>query len=73
LEKTFDLHAGNLAKSYGYDHVPYEMLTKIVLLIYLVLTSFAMFFRPDFTSITAVVLGIYAVQNPENITRFLFR
>lgn len=32
-----------------------------------------MYYRPDFMSCTAVAIGIYAVMNPHNITRQLFR
>ena len=45
----------------------------MVLVIYLILTSFSMFLRPDFLSLTAVALGIYATENPQNIKRSLFR
>ena len=37
------------------------------------MTSFAMFYRPDFMSMTAVSLGIYAVTNPNVFKRKTFR
>jgi len=67
------VQATELARKYGYDKIPYENLTKVVLLIYLVMTSFAMFYRPDFMSMTAVSLGIYAVSNPNVFKRKTFR
>lgn len=63
----------SLSRRYGFNKVHYELLTKVVLLVYLVLTVFSMFYRPDFMSITCVSLGIYAVMNPQGITRSLFR
>ena len=53
--------------------MPWELVTQVTLGIYLMLTCFAMFLRPDFMSLTVCCLGIYSVENPENITRALFR
>jgi hypothetical protein len=46
---------------------------KYTLLIYFVITSLAMLYRPDFMSITVVAIGIYAVLNPHFIKREQFR
>jgi len=62
-----------LASNYGYQSMPWELVTQITLGTLLVLTSLAMFLRPDFMSLTVCTLGIYSVQNPDNITRTLFR
>ena len=53
--------------------MPWELVTQITLVIYLVLTCLAMFLRPDFMSLTVCCLGIYSVETPDNITRSLFR
>jgi hypothetical protein len=42
-------------------------------MIYLVLTMFAMFYRPDFMSMTACSIGIYGVAMPHGIQRKHFR
>ncbi len=46
---------------------------KYTLLIYFVITSLAMLFRPDFMSMTVVAIGIYAVVNPHSVRREQFR
>lgn len=73
LESSFDQQADQIARRYGYSTVPYETLTKVVLLTYLVITSFAMFYRPDFMSMTAIMIGIYTVMIPHGIKRSVFR
>lgn len=73
LESTFDQSADQIARKYGYPSVPYESLTQVVLLTYLVITSFAMFYRPDFMSMTAIMIGIYSIKNPQGIKRSVFR
>lgn len=68
-----DAQAKKIASQYGYNDVPWENLTKIVLLTYLIITSFAMFYRPDFMSMTAVSIGIFAVADQRGIQRKHFR
>jgi hypothetical protein len=43
------------------------------LCIYFVLTALSMLLRPDFLSVTACALGIYATECPQNIKRSMFR
>lgn len=62
-----------MARKYKYEEVPWALATQIVLFIYLVLTTFAMFLRPDFMSITAIALGIYATESPKNVKWSTFR
>lgn len=73
MERKFDDFATSIAQKYNYPQIPYDKLTKAILLIYLIITQFSMYYRPDFMSCTAVAIGIYAVMNPHNITRQLFR
>ena len=47
--------------------------TQAVLLIYFIMVAFSSLLRPDFLSLTAVSLGIYATENPQNLKRSLFR
>lgn len=53
--------------------MPWALVTKIVLLIYLVLTCFSGFYRNDFMSLTAISLGIFAVECPSFFRRWIFR
>ena len=73
LEAKLDAFAGKLAAKRGYQEMPWALATKVVLLIYAVITFFAMFYRYDFMSITAIALGIYAVECPNYVKRQLFR
>lgn len=55
------------------QEVPWLQVTQVVLLIYFVLISLSSLLRPDFLSLTACTIGIYATENPQNIKRSLFR
>jgi hypothetical protein len=73
MEEKFDKFAVKLAQKYKYQEVPWAVLTQVVLCIYLVLTSLSMLLRPDFLSVTACALGIYATECPQNVKRSMFR
>jgi len=63
----------NMARKYKYEEVPWARVTQIVLVIYLILTTFSMFLRPEFLSITAIALGIYVTECPKNVKWSTFR
>lgn len=48
-------------------------MTKYVLIIYFVLTALSGFYRPDFMSMTAISIGILAVEMPQYVRRSNFR
>lgn len=73
MEAKLDKFAQDMAQKRGYNEVPWEKLMRAVLLIYLCLTVLAMFYRPDFLSMTCISIGIYGVQLPHNMTRRTFR
>ena len=64
LEAKFDVFAQKLANKYQKQEMPWAQVTQAVLSVYLVLTSLSMFLRPDFLSVTACTLGIYATECP---------
>merc|ERR1712166_1633035 len=71
LEESFDAKANEVAKKYGYPETPWLLVTKIILVIYLVLTCFSCYYRPDFMSLTA--MGTFAVECPHFFRRWIFR
>jgi hypothetical protein len=73
LERAFDAKVNELAQKYNYQQIPWLNLTKLVLLVYFVLTIFSMFYRPDFMSITAVSIGGYILINTSGSRRSDFR
>jgi len=49
------------------------MATQVTLCIYLVLTVCSMFHRADFLSVTICAIGLYVLDNPQNIEQKTFR
>ena len=72
-EQKLDDIASSIALKYGYDNVPWFMLTWWVLWIYTVLTLLVMFLRPDFLNLTICVVGLYMMFNTDRITKNKFR
>lgn len=52
LAKKVELFAHGFAKKFGYETVPWFILTEFVLGIYVILTILSMFFRPDFFNVS---------------------
>ena len=69
----FENVALNVAGKFGFDHVPWFPLTKIVLVVYTVLTLFVLFFRTDFINLTVCIVAIYMINNTEDIKKWTFR
>ena len=46
---------------------------KYTLLVYLVLTCLACYYRADFISLTVIILGMFQVEHPEMSRRVVFR
>jgi len=57
----------------SHEEVPWATVTKYVLFIYLVITCFSSFMRPDFMNLTAIAIGIYVVELPHAFRRWVFR
>jgi hypothetical protein len=53
--------------------VPWYTCTKHMLLVQLVLTMLASYERPDFLTLTSVVLTIYCIENSDSMRRKFFR
>ena len=63
-----------MAVKAGYPKdIPWTLATQIALCVYLILTIFSMFHRADFLSVTICALGLYVLDNPQNITQKTFR
>ena len=53
--------------------MPWYTCTKHMLLVQLVLTMLASYERPDFLTLTSVVLTIYCIENSDSMRRKFFR
>lgn len=68
-EAAFDNAVLVLQKKYNIQTIPWLNVTKVITFIFLALTLLLMLKRPAFLSLTACVLAIYVIDNPQNITR----
>jgi len=73
LLKTVDNMSANIASKFGFAHVPWFTLTKIVLGIYTAMTCLVLFFRTDFINLTICTGAIYMMVNTDKIKRWTFR
>ena len=75
LEANFDAFVTDYAKKkLNYNkNIPWAEVTKVTLIVYLVVTCFSCYYRPDFMSLTAITMGIYAVECPHFFRRWVFR
>ena len=71
--QRFDVISKKLATKAGQKEIPWALATQVSLFIYFLLTCFAMFHRADFVSLTVVGVGIYVIDNPQNVTPKTFR
>ena len=51
-----DQFAHRIANKVGYQTVPWFTITQVVVGIYMILTVFSMFFRPDFFNVRIIMI-----------------
>ena len=73
MEAKFDQFAGQVARRYKIETIPWLLLTKVLVYIFLVLVLLQMLKRSCFLSLTVVALALYVLEYPESIGRQTFR
>ena len=73
MEQKFDMYVGQVAKQYKIETIPWLLVTKVVVWIFLGLTLIQMLKRNCFLSLTVAAVAIYVLENPASISRQTFR
>ena len=73
VEIRLDEVSHKIAKTMGYQDVPWFILTWVLLWIYTGLTLLIMMKREDFINLTVCVTGLFMMFNTDSITRLRFR
>ena len=69
MEQKFDMYVGQVAKQYKIETIPWLLVTKVVVWIFLGLTLIQMLKRNCFLSLTVAAVAIYVLENPASISR----
>ena len=69
MEQKFDMYVGQVAKQYKIETIPWLLVTKVVVWIFLGLTLIQMLKRNCFLSLTVAAVAIYVLENPSAISR----
>lgn len=70
---AFEGFTNGVATKLKYEETPWLNLTWFMLGVQLIISMLVSFFRPDFVTLTAVALGLYFLDKPENCRRIYFR
>ena len=73
MEQQFDKYVDQVAKQYKIETIPWLLITKIVVWIFLGLTLIQMLKRNCFLSLTVSAVALYVLENPAAISRQTFR
>ena len=73
MKETVDIASIKIARSLGFNYVPWFNLTILLLAIQSIITCFVLFFRSDFVNLTVCTIAIYMMMNTDKVKKWTFR